>query len=988
MPGPFDDLIPAQKKPSFSGYIPGTPKPRDPLDDASKNQSIINSQQALINAQLEEENKRLKNKADKARYDATGGVDGTEGENKAAALVTNLQSAMNNIRSVTKANPDAAKPSWLEIGASIFGPDAREMAQSETRRDVVGDQFIAIDSALTLATGAAYTPSQLEGYTRSLFPTVSDSPYNIAQKRRKFQQVIEAGRLQAGAKAPNIEQAIAAVDAIYGPAGGNEQDLGIMVDPAKMQDGVIVNPAPNTPRGGLPENTSIRLKLEGQPEGFDRNAYLSGIGLDANKEANLIAGLNAISGKEGLTAEDMIAVYAQVGAPLPNAADFQAQLENARKGARFGAIDSAAAEKAYNDRIAQEKADVNAIAGEAGVSDLAQQGIMLGLGDEAAGVGTALSALLKGENVVDGYTVGRDVERSRLEDARNRTGFLGTAAEIAGGGASFGPASILNTGAQTTRQLVNQGALSGGVTGFGYGEGALGSTLGAAGGAAGGAALTGVLAKGADFVGNRIGARAAERAALNQDGVNAAVAASDEGLIIPRAMVDPRAAVRTTALDGTVAGRPVIDRTMRGVADAVEGRVASLSEGTVIKEAENLGNRIRNVAERDIKASGQRAKASYDKAESLAGDIKVTPERASQAVDNVIAKQSEFAESNAAEISYLQKLKTDLSKDLTVGGLRRQRTKLRKTIAKGDVIFGESEADVLAIMDAAADDIRAGLTAAGKVDAANAFDVADRAYAQRMDFISGTLQKLIGKRNANLSGKEVARRFNALRGKTGDPEGLATFFDKMTKEERDDVSATIADSLGRRADGDFSLALLDKNVQELSRRDMVTMFGEGGAKSLENLQTISKAYDRVKRNTSNTGIGNDWRNVLGSAIFGGAPVLASGSGAVPAAVAATTLASAKVGRDYVSARMVMSPKFQRWLSKAVVARTPEQIANSFKSLRRVAATEPAIAGEVNSLSNYLLQAANDTGPMAAAANSNQTGTSERSQTARTTEAPR
>ncbi len=186
MPGPFDDLIPAQKKPSFSGYIPGTPKPRDPLDDAVKNQTLENSQQALINAQLEAENKRLKNAADAARLAATGGVDGTEGENKAASRTTNLQAAMKNIRAVTKRDPSAAKPSYLEIAAGIFGPDAREMVQSETRRDIAGDQFIAIDSALTLATGAAYTPAQLEGYTRSLFPTVSDTPYNIAQKRRKF----------------------------------------------------------------------------------------------------------------------------------------------------------------------------------------------------------------------------------------------------------------------------------------------------------------------------------------------------------------------------------------------------------------------------------------------------------------------------------------------------------------------------------------------------------------------------------------------------------------------------------------------------------------------------------------------------------------------------------------------------------------------------------------------------------------------------------
>ncbi|MGL4320062.1 MAG: hypothetical protein ACRCS3_04295, partial [Paracoccaceae bacterium] len=59
MPGPFDDLIPAGKKPAFTGYIPGTPKPRDPLDDAVKSQSLENSQQSLVNAQLEAQLKQL-----------------------------------------------------------------------------------------------------------------------------------------------------------------------------------------------------------------------------------------------------------------------------------------------------------------------------------------------------------------------------------------------------------------------------------------------------------------------------------------------------------------------------------------------------------------------------------------------------------------------------------------------------------------------------------------------------------------------------------------------------------------------------------------------------------------------------------------------------------------------------------------------------------------------------------------------------------------
>lgn len=191
---------------------------------------------------ITKERDAIKLKGETARYDATGGVDGTEGENKSAALTTKLQGAMNNIKRVAKDEPGAEKPGFLEIAAGVFGEDAREFAQTEKRRDIAGSQFIAVDSALTLATGAAYMPVQIEGYTRSLFPTIADSPYNIAAKRRKFQEIIESGRQQAGAKAPSIDQALAAVDAIYGTDvpeedGGNEaaSDLPASINPGEVR---------------------------------------------------------------------------------------------------------------------------------------------------------------------------------------------------------------------------------------------------------------------------------------------------------------------------------------------------------------------------------------------------------------------------------------------------------------------------------------------------------------------------------------------------------------------------------------------------------------------------------------------------------------------------------------------------------------------------------------------------------------------------------
>jgi hypothetical protein len=955
MPGPFDDLIPAQKKPAFTGYIPGTPDPyrQSAEDRALEDQRMQRERDArqIENDRLKNEKDRFQLDKDKAAYAATGGVDASVEQGKAAGFALRAERA-NKAYEGAKLDPD----SMIGKFGNAVAPDITASFSNDDRNAQRSREKDFIAALLRYESGAAIPPSEYGTAYQIYFPSPNAGPKEIEAKRIARANAIEGLRLGAG---PNV----ARIDAM--PSAAKSQELGIVIDPAQAdENGVIINPAPNTPdmTGGVPTGTDVRFGFQGSEGGFDRTAYLASIGLDPNKEATLMAGLNAITGDPELTADDMIKVYADIGAPLPNAADFQKQLEFARKGYRFGPVDSSVAE-ADNKQVADEAAAMDAGLGEAGLSELTQQGMMIGLGDEAAGVGIGFSRLLQGENPVEGYRIGRDAQRLRLDQAREREGVLGTAAEIAGGGASFGTAALTSTVPQTTRQLVNSGALQGALSGFGYGEGAGGSALGASGGALLGAGATFGLTKGAQFVGSRIGRKATAEA------IDTARAANEEGLVLPRAILDPNAGVRATALDSTMAGRPVIDRTMKGVADAVEGRVGNLSAGNVIPDGENVGNLVRTAAERSIKDSGVAANRAYTKAENLAGDAKVAPTNALASIKSAVDELSETSGLNIPEINFLKTLEADFSKDLSVGALRRARTKMRKLISKGELTFGESEARVLGIMESAADDIRSGLSAQGKADAARAFDVADKGYRERMEYINGTLQKLIGRRQDNFSGETIAKKLAAMRGKGGDAGGLRKFFTTLDPDEKADIAATVADGLGKNRKGEFSLAILANNIENLPASARATIFGADGAKSLANLKTIATAFDKVKRNTSNTGLGNDWRSILGSVVFGGGVPLVAGGGGGTAAALAVTAGGAKLGRDYVSARMAMSPKFQRWLGKAVIARTPQQIADSMRGLNRIAATEPAIGGEVNALSNYLLQAANDTGPMAAAANS-------------------
>ncbi|MCR4299908.1 MAG: hypothetical protein NUV75_14370, partial [Gallionella sp.] len=142
-----------------------------------------------------------------------------------------------------------------------------------------------------------------------------------------------------------------------------------------------------------------------------------------------------------------------------------------------------------NTRVNAELARQEELRGKPGFFDVAKSGLTLGLIDEASGVGQAIGGLLTGDTDIAGnYQLGRDVERARIDQARERLGPVGSfATEALGGGAG-----ILSKGGQVIRagraaaqagnltrqgvrgQLVKQatkeGAGIGAVGGFGYGE--------------------------------------------------------------------------------------------------------------------------------------------------------------------------------------------------------------------------------------------------------------------------------------------------------------------------------------------------------------------------------------------------------------------------------------------------------------------------------------------------------------------------------------
>lgn len=129
----------------------------------------------------------------------------SEDERKAAGYMNRIQLGQNTLNEITGKNPDAAKQSLLQRGASmlpVFGEDLSNLAASTDRQRVEAAQLDMLDAALTLNTGAAYTREQLKGLTKSYFPQIGDDPATIQDKTARLNALIDTARIRAGRAAP------------------------------------------------------------------------------------------------------------------------------------------------------------------------------------------------------------------------------------------------------------------------------------------------------------------------------------------------------------------------------------------------------------------------------------------------------------------------------------------------------------------------------------------------------------------------------------------------------------------------------------------------------------------------------------------------------------------------------------------------------------------------------------------------------------------
>lgn len=789
---------------------------------------------------------------------------GTESERTAGYLSGRIVDAVNRLAPVAKTNPSAMKP---EIGAEIArniplvgGDTAANLVSSADRQQIRAAQLDILDAALTLGTGAAYTKEQLAGYAQSYFPQIGDDPATVESKRQALRTLLGRAAGKAGVSAPDIEQAIAALDAI--PEIGEQAQSDFTEEElASGLTGSVSDETPNDPNGGSD------------------------------------------------------------GSPIQTSLD----------------------PRYYNPTGGQ------------GLFDLAKQGVSLGLSDEAAGIGGALSTIFTGGDALEAYRRDRDLERENLRQARDAHPIAGTAAEFLGGGA----AARVGQGANALANVVRQGAGIGAVGGFGYGEGAQGSTVNALVGAGGGAAL----GYGASRLGTALQAR--RSAPIDTSVIEAG---QRQNVPVRQYEANPNLRNKASAVETSEFGGPAM-REARAVDVArMEERVSEVGGGGNPSDPFALGSRVQGAGQRYIARTRDQANRLYDRARQEAGGTTVQPSETLAAIDRNIAELTANGEqTNATQIRYLEDLKKDFSRALSIESLQGLRTNMRGQISERGLTGTDADRRVGQIIDAANMDLARDLPQG----ATTALRAADDFYRERQTFINDTLKQFMGSKGSPLPAETAASRLVSMTKGKGNFERFSSMWKQLEPEEQADVAATVASSLGRKANGEFSVGTLIRSLdpnQGINPRTARLIFGNDGAQALNDLRILAQAKTEAQAamNNSRTGV------TVNKAAGGLKTLLASALGFGAAGPGGA--AAGAVGREFISrwgeqraARALLNPDFTKWLRNAPNTSNPKAIDRYFSRLSGILAandnkafSDALISVARNSPSGVAAQGNNDT----------------------------
>jgi hypothetical protein len=145
----------------------------------------------------------------------------TEDQAKSAGYAVRMENALKLIGEVEKTSPGAARPGVGTALINALPEGAANALRPESRQRVEAAQLDALDAALTLNTGAAYTKEQLHGLSRAYFAQPNDDDKTVLDKQNRLKSLIDTARLRAGASGSAMADTAvskAAATAAQGPA--------------------------------------------------------------------------------------------------------------------------------------------------------------------------------------------------------------------------------------------------------------------------------------------------------------------------------------------------------------------------------------------------------------------------------------------------------------------------------------------------------------------------------------------------------------------------------------------------------------------------------------------------------------------------------------------------------------------------------------------------------------------------------------------------
>lgn len=832
-------------------------------------------------------------------------------------------------------------PTWLGGNS-----DQRQVADRAAR------DFIA--ATLRIESGAAIGKDEFDKQYRIFFPMPGDGPDVIKAKAEARRQAMEGFRISAGSLAAETEKKF---NENFGQgassAGVNAPPSGGQGGPSGGGDGPTIRPEM---RGGLPVGTDVQFNMDKQEGPWDRNAWLMRkYGITPDQETTLAATLNANINQ--LTPERVNEIYDSLKIPRPDPQVVAQQLEQIKQGKfpGFGNFDDSEDRKAYTDSL-QSNLNERGFDPTSGGAYLARgaRGLEFGLSDEIEGLGAAAKATFNLKNPVEAYIRERDTQRLAEDQMRDKQGLLGYGAELAGGAltAKFLPASP-----------VKGGAVAGALSGFGNGNGLVGSLTGAAAGGVLGRLTGKAVEVAAPYVGRATG-RVGEMLGVGRSNVpteaaDLIAAGERQNIPIRKPDFDMNARAKMAELESTEAGGNAINRVLASDKNAIEARVGEIGGAGANSVPYDLGTQVQKAGERYINQSRGQASALYRRADDLANGARVRPNEVDAAIEGQIAElTAQGANTNAAQIAYLNGLKSDLDK---AGGFTADEFQGLMSAAKakirGDQALTSSDASrrLGIVVDAFEADAKRDLPA----EAYGALSTANKFYRERQDFINGVLKDFMGNKGNPVSAETAAARLIAMAKSKGNADKFGAMWKKLEPDEQADVAATIAGALGRKTNGEFSPDILIKSLDPrngISQRTAKLVFGDKGAAALQDLREIALAKQAAQseRNFTKSGIiASKAQTGLRRAVIG---MLGFGAGGPAGAVGgvATEGFLAKLGQER-AARLLMNPVFTKAIKSAPQSMDQQAVNGWFSKLGKIAIANPTIANDVDEFVNLVGQ---------------------------------